>query len=447
MSKAISTDAVGVTASRVLVGNVGWNLAGQGLPLLVALVAIPPLIHGLGTDRFGIVTLAWVFIGYFSILDLGIGRALTQMAAERLAAQRRKEVPVLVWTSLALMVILGLAGTVVAAVLSPWLIGHVLHIPPGLQPETVGAFYLLAAAIPIVILSAVLRGLLEAHQRFKLVSAIRGPLGAFTFLGPLAVLPVSHSVFAVVLVLFGGRLVALAAFAWASLRVMPELRHRVDVDPARALSLLRFGGWMTVSNVVSPLMVYLDRFLVAATLTVTAVAFYATPYEMVTRLLVIPAAIAGVLFPAFAGAAIKSPEILPALLGRSLRYTLLILLPITLAVVALAYPGLHAWLGPDFALNSTAVLQWLALGVLANSLAAMPYALIQGIGRPDLTAKLHLAELPVYLALLWWLLHAYGITGAAVAWTLRVSIDCVLLLVIARQLIGHRPLWHFARSV
>jgi O-antigen/teichoic acid export membrane protein len=203
---------------------------------------------------------------------------------------------------------------------------------------------------------------------------------------------------------------------------------------------------MTVSNVVSPLMVYLDRFLVAATLTVTAVAFYATPYEMVTRLLVIPAAIAGVLFPAFAGAAIKSPQLLPALLGRSLRYTLLLLLPITLLVVALAYPGLNVWLGSDFALNSTAVLQWLALGVLANSLAAMPYALIQGIGRPDLTAKLHLAELPVYLVLLWWLLHAYGITGAAVAWTLRVSIDLVLLLVIARQLIGHRPLWHFARS-
>jgi O-antigen/teichoic acid export membrane protein len=167
---------------------------------------------------------------------------------------------------------------------------------------------------------------------------------------------------------------------------------------------------------------------------------------MVTRLLVIPAAIAGVLFPAFAGAAIKSPQLLPALLGRSLRYTLLLLLPITLLVVALAYPGLNVWLGSDFALNSTAVLQWLALGVLANSLAAMPYALIQGIGRPDLTAKLHLAELPIYLVLLWWLLHAYGITGVAVAWTLRVSIDFVLLLVIARQLIGHRPLWHFARS-
>jgi O-antigen/teichoic acid export membrane protein len=446
MSKAISTDATGVTAARVLVGNVGWNLAGQGLPLLVALVAVPPLIHGLGTDRFGIVALAWVFIGYFSVLDLGIGRALTQMAAERLAARRREEVSGLVWTSLALMVILGLAGALVAAVLSPWLIGHVLHIPSALQPESLAAFYVLAAAIPIVITSAVLRGLLEAHQRFKLASAIRGPLGAFTFLGPLAVLPFSRSVFAVVLVLFAGRLAALAAFAWASLRVMPELRRRVDVDPSRAVALLRFGGWMTVSNVVGPLMVYVDRFVVAATLTVTAVAFYATPYEMVTRLLVIPAAIAGVLFPAFAGVAVKSPERLPMLLGRTLRYTLMILLPITVAVVALAYPGLHAWLGPEFALNSTAVLQWLALGVLANSLAAMPYALIQGIGRPDLTAKLHLAELPVYLMLLWWLLHAYGITGAAVAWTVRASIDCLLLLVIARQLIGHRPLWHFARS-
>ena len=47
--------------------------------------------------------------------------------------------------------------------------------------------------------------------------------------------------------------------------------------------LLRFGGWMTVSNIVGPLMVTLDRFLIGALISVSAVAYYATPYEVVSQ--------------------------------------------------------------------------------------------------------------------------------------------------------------------
>jgi len=51
--------------------NTVLNLVGQCAPLLVAIFAIPLLIRGLGTDRFGVLTLAWVVIGYFSLFDLG----------------------------------------------------------------------------------------------------------------------------------------------------------------------------------------------------------------------------------------------------------------------------------------------------------------------------------------------------------------------------------------
>jgi len=45
-----------------------------------------------------------------------------------------------------------------------------------------------------------------------------------------------------------------------------------------------------------------------------------------------------------------------------------------------------------------------------------------------LTAKLHLVELPVYLLFLWWSIDAFGIVGAAMAWTARVFVDSGALL-------------------
>ena len=109
--------------------------------------------------------------------------------------------------------------------------------------------------------------------------------------------------------------------------------------------------------------------------------------------------------------------------------------PCALLFVAFAREGLELWLGGEFAEKSAVALQWLAVGVLLNSVAQIPFALLQSAGRADLTAKLHLAELPLYLAGVWWLIEWRGIEGAAFAWTLRVALDCAAMFLLARRLL------------
>ena len=92
-------------SGRLLAKNTLLALIANGAPLLVALFTIPLLISGMGTERFGILTLAWVVIGYFGIFDLGIGRAITLMVARKLGAGEREAIPALVWTGLALLLI------------------------------------------------------------------------------------------------------------------------------------------------------------------------------------------------------------------------------------------------------------------------------------------------------------------------------------------------------
>ncbi|MHB8754744.1 MAG: flippase [Candidatus Acidiferrales bacterium] len=421
------------TGGRLLARNTIWNLIGGGVPMLVAIICIPILIKGLGKDRFGILALAWVIIGYAGFFDLGVGRALTQFVAKKLGAGEERDIPPLVWTSLALMLLLGIAGAAVVVLISPWLVHHALHIPAALQRETLYSFYLLGASLPIVITTAGLRGFLEAHQRFDLVNALRIPLNVFVFAGPLLVLPFSHSLFPVVAVLVGGRVIGWVAHLLFCLRVMPALRHQITWHRPSVGPLLSFGGWLTVTNIISPLMVTLDRFLISALLSVTAVAYYATPFEVVTRLLLIPGAVVGVMFPAFSAGFAHDRDRTAFLYGRSVKYVLLALFPVVVLILVFAGSGLKLWLGADFAQHSTRVLQWLAAGVFINGLALIPYSLLQGVGRPDLTAKLHLAELPAYLLVLWWLIHAEGIEGAAMAWTARVFVDAVVLFGLARR--------------
>lgn len=188
---------------------------------------------------------------------------------------------------------------------------------------------------------------------------------------------------------------------------------------------------MTVSNVIGPLMVYLDRFIIGAVLSMSAVAFYVTPYEVVTKLWLIPAVLVGVLFPAFSGSTMSDPKHLARLYERGLSYVTMILFPVILVLTAFSAEGLSMWLGSPFTEKSAPVLQWLALGVFFNSIAYVPFALIQGMGRPDLTAKLHIIELPFYLPASVWLISEWGILGAAIAWSVRVVLDGLLLLWLA----------------
>jgi len=423
-----------VMSGKIVATNTLFNLVGQVSPLLVGIFTIPMLIKGLGTERFGVLTLAWMVIGYFSLFDLGLGRALTQIIAKRLATEEARELPGLVWTALVIMAVMGAIGGGIAGVVSPLLIAKIFKMPDQLRPETLQAFYILSASIPVVVISSGLVGVLTAYQRFDLINIVRIPLGLTNFVVPLLVLSFSTSLVPITLLLALCRLASCLAQYWFCLRVMPSLRMNKQFIPGAVKPLFSFGGWMTVSNVIGPLMVYLDRFVIGAVISVTAVAYYATPYEMVTKLWIISGALVASLFPAFAACNNRDAGHTVQLLSKSLAATFILIFPIVLVIVTFSQEGLMVWLGKDFADNSATVLQWLAAGVFFNCLAQVIYSLIQGRGRPDVTAKIHLLELVFYLPLLWWILKQYGITGAAIAWTLRVVIDGILLMWISQRM-------------
>ncbi len=425
----------------LLARNVLWNLAGLLLPLGVAIVAVPFLVRGLGVDRFGILSLAWTLIGYFTLFDLGLGRALTKMVSDRFAKEDHESIGPVAWTGLWLLAGLGAVGALATWSLAGWVVDGALGVEGRLRAESLHSFYWLGAAIPLITVTSGLRGLLEAGQHFTAVNLIRIPMSIFMFAGPLLVLPFSSSLVAVVVVLVAARLTAALVHLAVCLRVYPALRTPIAFERALIKPTLALGGWMTVTNVVGPLMTHFDRFLVGVVLSVGAIAYYTTPFDVVTRFLVVPGAVASVLFPALAYSLAGEPERATLLLSRGTKYIFFAIVPITLAAAALAPEALQIWLGPTFADRSAAPLRWLAVGVVANGLAQGPFALLQAGGRPHVAAKLHLIELPFYLAAVWVLTAWFGIAGTALAWTARAAVDAVALFILSRPLLrGRRDL-------
>ncbi len=409
----------------------------MGAPLLVALFAIPLLIDGLGKERFGLLAIIWMGVGYFSLFDFGLGRALTKLVAERLGSGDLADLGRLIWTGLIMLSSLGLAGGVLVWFLSEAIVSSVLNVEPSLDSEAITSFRILAVGLPVVVLTSALIGILEAYQRFGLIAAIRVPLGVLTFAGPLLTLQFTPSLTWATTALLASRLLALVAYYLAAGSANKALWAPRAPDVADVRPLVSFGGWQTVTNIVGPLMSYLDRFLIGAILSLRAVTFYVPVYEALSRIQVLPQSLMSVIFPAFSTAAAANPRKILSLYASSCRFAGFSMLPIASGAFLLSPEILQAWLGSEFVSTSLNVLKLLAIGCLANALARPAFTVLQGTGRPDLVALTYLVELVPYLLFLWFATSRYGITGTAFAWTLRVVVDTLILNEIVGRVLPH----------
>jgi len=138
IGKAIRKYTIIVNKSTVPVGtadevravvarNTVLNLLGLTLPLVVAIATVPITVRALGVERFGILALAWIVLGYFGLFDLGLGRATTRFAAEALSLGQTDRFARLMWTSIGLQAGLGLTGAAVLLGMAPF-IGEIFGI-------------------------------------------------------------------------------------------------------------------------------------------------------------------------------------------------------------------------------------------------------------------------------------------------------------------------------
>ncbi|WP_439551389.1 flippase [Falsiroseomonas sp.] len=411
------------SGGRLLSGTL-WNAAGRGLPLLLALALTPVLVHQMGLDRWGLFTLALALVGVFGVFDLGVGAALTRALSARIGAGETEGAAELAGAAISALFLLSAAVAAIAFAFIPWLVSGLLNTPPALQAEATTAFRLLCAAAPLVVVNAALWGTLAAHQRFREANLVTIPVAIFYYLGPVLVLMVWQSLVGVILALLLCRLANTVCYAWLARKDLPGLR---PTWPRWSLvgPLVRMGGWMSASGILTQALLYADRFLVGALLTLTAVAFYATPLDLVMRMWILPVAVAQALLPAMASAFATHAEATAGLLRRGALMVMAMVLPACLVLVAAGPQVLHLWLGAEFAAGGGRVLQILAVGIFFSCAAFAPGALLDAIGRPDLNAKWQLAQALVFLPLSAALLLWMGIEGAAAAWALRCATDCL----------------------
>ena len=407
--------------------NTLLNFLALAVPLALAFFIMPIAARNLGPARFGLLGLAWAITEYLTLFDLGLGRALVKFVADALHVDSPK-LSEIVSLSMLAQLLAGIIGGAAFFFGAPFLVNNVFHVAPDVSVEALGVFRVVGVSLPIILLTSAQRSVLEGAQRFDLSASLKmsGSVAALALPAIGAVM--GKSLPLILIWVLVARVIVCVLYAWAIRRALPQHRWRSSRDWVLLRELVAFGGWVLVSNTVSPLLVYFDRFALTSIAGLAAAGFYTAPYEGVVRLLLIPVSVFGSLLPALTAIEASGDDARFLRVTSSAERALAPLMAAPLAAIFVFAPEiLHFWLGEQYALHSATALRWLTVGVFANSLANPLFVTLYAKNRPDLPAKFHLAELLIHVPITIFLIRRFGITGAAASWAMRVTLDMCLL--------------------
>lgn len=414
--------------------NTLWNLIGSGAPLLVGGVTIPYLLKGIGVELFGVLTLIWVLIGYFSLFDFGLGRALTQIISKLRYSESKAYLSNVASVGVVLICYLGVIGGGVLAALAYPLGFYWLNVNQVFQEQVVISLLIASLGIPLTTLTSGFKGILEAYLEFSYVNYLRIFLGVGNFgLPAISVYLFGADLPAIVVSLVFVRFIVLLLHMLYVLRVLEVKYIKIASYKPIVSEFAAFGSWMTLSNILSPLMVTADRFILSAVVGASVLAYYTVPFEVIIRLLIIPAALTGALFPQISLLLNSDKNKAKVLFKQCVKLVFVVMFCFCMVIAIFSKIGIEVWINKDFADKSWYVASILVIGVLFNSVAQIPHATVQASGNVKATSLVHLCEFVIYIPMLTMGVYHFGIIGAALTWVCRAGLDMILMFFLARR--------------
>lgn len=420
--------------SGAVARNAVINIVGVVVPALVGIWALRALLHALGPAPMGVFTLALGVLGLSGILDLGISRGITRYVASASGkGLHHDELAPVIVRSIFLLISVGVVAGSVLFGIAPLISKSMSRGASVYASDVVASFRWIALSVPFALVSSGLLGVLEGYQRFFRLNAIKIPVAILMLLAPAFVAIYSHSLVAAISSMVAVRILGFALAAYSVLSSIPlwKISGKAASDFG---GVLRFSGWLSISNIIGPLLVYGDRFYLAATVPAASIAYYTVPFDTAFRATTLPLAGLNTVFPALSHAGAQGIS-RRALVNFASHALMVFWLPPLVLAILCSRELLSLWLGGGFASVASQLFQVLCAGVLLNGAAHLPLALLHAEGRSDVTAKFHLLELPIYGASVVCLVSRFGVLGAAMAWSGRVALDFVLLCIACTRLI------------
>ncbi|HEY3198656.1 MAG TPA: oligosaccharide flippase family protein [Nitrospirales bacterium] len=400
------------STARLLASGSALRAANLAAQIVVAFFLTPFVIHCLGDRMYGLWALVGTFIGYYGLLDLGLGNAVSRYIARALGKGEREECGRVFSAALQLYVTLGAvvtAVTVVLAFLSPLF---------AQSPQDAALFWkvilILGFSVALSFPVNVYGGLLSAELRMDSV-ALTEILTLLLRTGlVVAVLMGGGKILALAWVSFLSGVPRMAAYVALSRRQCPWLRFCVQPWFGQwTKTLLFYGAFALVAQVSDQLRFNADALVITAFVGLAAVTHFRIAALMVSCFMNLMIGLVGTIQPWFSRMdGVGDYRAIKTRFLFAIKLSMCVAGFVGFGFVFWGKPFIQRWMGP-FYLDAYPCLVVLTLGYIAALGQSPSTILLYAISKHKFFALMNLAEGIANLVLSVWLVKPLGIFGVA----------------------------------
>jgi len=409
-------------ATRIL-GNTVATIVSVLIPGLLGLWSLKPLLELLGAETFTLLSFFWVYTSHLGFFDLGISRNLGIELPKLPNGEKSKLVNESVRKGLAYSVL----GILVVALL--------LFVIPIFNPQfsvvfQFRVFVVLLVWVPLAVIQIIMRGVFEASESFISAAVFRAYNQSVLFLVPWVMAYWGyHDIFQMVVVITVARVLSLLpAFYWLMSQFSLAVTKKIE---DRAVEIHRNNQWITLSNLSGIVNGSLDRFVLLSVLGAQAIGAYIFAQDFGIRILVLSSSFALVLLPFFSRNESKLQNHIWVRRGSGL----ILLSHIGLGLILFFGQTYlkHGFANMPLAQNVVDFFWIFLLGITANGIGHILLSALHSHRELKRPALWHVISAMVYIPLLYWVVQVFGLTGAALLWSVRSVVDTVVLYILWRQ--------------
>jgi len=366
---------------RRLTVNSLSNVSGYAVSLAIGFALTPFIVRTLGDSLYGFWVLLMSFIGYASILEMGVQPAVVKLVGQYKARGDEAKLRELLSAAFYFFLAVGGMTVVIFALVLPPLVPRFIE-DLAQVPHLRWVFTVLAADALIMFMNYLFAGILFGWQMYYAKNLI--DIGTWIANAALLVLFLPRGG---MLALAASKLTtdvcALSATILVCRRAFPSLRLRWrGLQRSSFRELLGFGSRIFVSATTTRLMTHAQPIIISTGLSSAATAFYAIPSRLVDYSRQVSWGLTTGFMPMFSELASRQElALLKSIYLRYSRYVLLSTLPVLVLLFLLGTPFISLWIGPEYAARGRPVLWLLAASTLVESLQPLLWRFFIGVGQ------------------------------------------------------------------
>jgi len=405
------------------------------VPVVVTIVTLPFLLNAIGLERYGALALCWLILIYVGQADWGLGKATTHWVA-RTSAQDPDAARGIMASGIATALIVGSAMAALAGVISWLFFAKFFDVDPALRTELLDSVWLIAAATLATSILQVMYGALAGRERFAAASlAMMISNASLPLLALATALLIDPGLEALMMASLAGRLLGVLV-AGSDIWMSQFRKQQIRLQFSDSRKLLKFGFWIMSASFTAPILITIDRMIIGSKLGPAAVAAYTIPYQIVSRLQLVPQSLMNVLFPRLSVADQETAR------KTSFFYAVTIsamFLPIIVGLIFVLEPLLQLWLGSKLDDRSTLVGIVLLCAFLFAAIAQSTAVFLQSQNDGKFVAAFQFGEILPYVGLLTYAVAQGGLLGVAIVFLVRRVIETICF--VARSNYGNIRFW------